>query len=146
MRALCALLLTAATAASVFAVSPAKEKEFVDAYKKAIETKNEAGLNALLYTKGSDPQALEFFKMMMASDMGNQVTSIELAALTAADKTRLANTPSPDGKPMRMVLPPVKKLIVKSEKKDQNGSTSSSSEVYVAEFEGKLYIPVPAKQ
>ena len=51
-----------------FAATPAKEKAFVDAYKKAVETNNEAGLNALLYTKGSDPQALEFYKLMLTSN------------------------------------------------------------------------------
>ena len=132
-------------AAAVSAASPAREKEFVDAYKKAFESSSEPGLTALLYTKGADPRALEFYKMMMTSDMGGKITSIVLVALTGEDKTRLANTPSPDGKPMKMILPPTRKLVVKSEKKDANGSVSGTSEVYVAEFEGKLYIPVPAK-
>ena len=44
-------------AAAVSAASPAREKEFVDAYKKAFESSSEPGLTALLYTKGADPRA-----------------------------------------------------------------------------------------
>ena len=139
LSALCLLTV------SGFGASPAKEKEFVDAYKKAVETKSEAGLNALLYTKGSDPQALEFYKLMLADALGSKIESITLVPLTAEDKTRLANSKSPDGKVMKMVLPPVKKLVVKASKKDANGSSSATNEVYVAESEGNLYIPVPGK-
>src|SRR5450755_246670 len=93
----------------MFAATPAREKEFVDTYKRAFESGNGAALTALLYTKGADPKALEFYKMMMTSDMGGKISSIDLVALTPEDTKRLEKSPSPDGRPMKMVLTPVKK-------------------------------------
>ena len=138
-------LASVATSTAAVAATPAQEKQFVDTYKKAFEGKDEKTLVGLLYTKGADPQALEFYKMMMTGDMGGKITSIQMQDLTADDKTRIQQMKGPDGKAAKLVLPPAKKLVIKSEKKDKNGSSSSSSEVYVAESDGKLYIPVPAK-
>lgn len=125
------------------AATPAQEKQFVDTYRKAYESKDEKTLTGLLYTKGADPQAAEFYKMMMTSGMGGKIGSIQLVDLTADDKKRAAGGPGPDGKPMKFTLPPVKKLVIKTETKDANGSTSSSNEVFVGEADGKLVIPVP---
>jgi len=125
------------------AATPAQEKQFVDTYKKAFEGKDEKTLTGLLYTKGSDPQAAGFYTMMMTSDMGSKITSIQLSDLNADDKKRAAGGPGPDGKPMKFNLAPTKKLVIKSETKDANGSSSSSSETFVAEADGKLVIPVP---
>jgi hypothetical protein len=57
-----ALLVTLAFAS--LAATPAQEKAFTDKYKTAIEGKDTATLEGFLYTQGSDPQALEFYKMM----------------------------------------------------------------------------------
>ncbi|HET7063391.1 MAG TPA: hypothetical protein VFI49_03880 [Rudaea sp.] len=137
------ILLLAFAPTIGFCATPAQEKAFVDAYKKAVETKDEKTLTGFLYTKGADPQALEFFKVMVTSDIGAKITSIELVDLDAKDKKRAEGGPGPDGKPMKFTLPPVKKLVVKSETKDANGSSSSSSEVLVADNDGKIVIPVP---
>jgi len=137
------MLLLAIAPVVGFCATPAQEKAFVDAYRKAIETKDEKALTGLLYTKGADPQALEFYKMMVTSEMGAKITSIQLVDLDANDKKRAAGGPGPDGKPMKYTLPPIKKLVIKSETKDANGSSSSSSEVLVAESDGKIVIPVP---
>jgi len=126
-----------------FSATPAQEKAFVDAYKKAIEAKDEKALTGFLYTNGADPQALEFYKMMVTSEMGAKITSIQLVDLDAKDKERAKGGPGPDGKPMKYTLPPFKKLVIKSETKDANGSSTSSSEVLVAESDGKIVIPVP---
>jgi hypothetical protein len=40
-------------------------------------------------------------------------------------------------------LKPIKKLVIKVEKKDANGTSSGSSENFVAEKGGKFVIPVP---
>src|SRR5437763_4222819 len=40
-------------------------------------------------------------------------------------------------------LKPTKKLVIKVEKKDENGSSSNTSENFVAEKDGKFVIPVP---
>jgi len=141
-KAISMLLLTLAPVVA-FSASPPQEKAFVDAYKKAFESKDEKTLNGFLYTKGADPKALEFYKMMMTSDMGGKITSIQLANLDDSDKKRAQGGPGPDGKPMKFTLTPTKKLVIKSETKDANGSSSSTSEVFVAESDGKLVIPAP---
>ena len=137
-------LLAVAVFTGVLAATPEQEKQFVDTYKKAYDAKDAKALNALLYTKGADAQALEFYKMMMTSDLGGKITSIQLLDLTADDKARAANTLSPDGRPMKLVLPATKKLVTKSETKGKDGSSSGSSEVFVGESDGRLYILLPA--
>jgi hypothetical protein len=137
------MLLLAIVPVLGFCASPAQEKAFVDAYKKAFESKDEKTLTGFLYTKGADPQAVEFYKMMMTSEMGSKISSIQLADLDAKDKKRAEGGPGPDGKPMKFTLQPTKKLVIKSETKDANGSSSSTNEVFVAESDGKLVIPAP---
>jgi hypothetical protein len=137
------MLLLALAPVVGFCATPAQEKAFVDAYKKAFEAKDEKTLTGFLYSKGADPQALEFYKMMMTSEMGGKITSIQLADLDAKDKERAKGGPGPDGKPMKFTLQPTKKLVIKTETKDANGSSSSTSEVFVAESDGKIVIPAP---
>ena len=143
MKKAISMLLLAIVPVAGFSATPAQEKAFVDAYKKAFEAKDEKTLTGFLYTKGADPQAAEFYKMMMTSDMGGKVTSIQLADLDAEDKKRAQGGPGPNGKPMKFTLPPIKKLVIKSENKTANGSSSGTSEVFVAESDGKLVIPAP---
>ena len=50
----------------------------------------------------------------------------------------------PDGKKAKLPLKPIKRLKITIETKDANGSSSSSSQNFVAEKDGKLVIPVPA--
>jgi len=140
---LAAVVCCVAFASGAFAASPDLEKQFVDTYRKAYEAKDAKTLNSLLYTKGADPQALEFYKMMMTGD-GGKVTSIELLALTAEDKARSESGKGPDGRPLKLVLPATRKLVMKTEVKDKNGSAKSSSELFVGESDGRLYVLVPA--
>ena len=49
----------------------------------------------------------------------------------------------PGGIKMKLPLKPIKKLKVSVEHKDENGSSTSTRESYVAEKDGKLVIPVP---
>jgi hypothetical protein len=136
-----ALLITLAFAN--LAATPAQEKAFTDKYKTAMEGKDTATLEGFLYTQGSDPQALEFYKMMQSGSAGGKITSIELVSLTPED-VKKATTPmdGPTGK-VCLNLKPTKKLVIKVEQKDANGSSSSSSENFVAEKDGKFVIPVP---
>ena len=136
-----ALLLTPAFA--IVAATPEQEKAFTDKYKAAFEGKDTATLESFLYTQGSDPAALEFYKMMQSGNAGGKITSIELVSLTPED-VKKATTPmdGPTGK-VCLNLKPTKKLVIKVEQKDANGSSSSSSENFVAEKDGKLVIPVP---
>lgn len=143
MRLALALALACLAHAAV-AATPAQEKAFVDAYRKAYDAKDDKTLASLLYTKGADPAAVAFYKMMMTAEAGAKITAIDLVDITAEDRKRIESMQSPDGKPAKLVLPPAKKLVVKSETKSANASSSGSSEIFVGESDGKLYILVPA--
>ena len=136
-------ILLGAIALPVTAGTPAQEKAFTDKYKAAMEGKDTATLESFLYTQGSDPTALEFYKMMQSGGAGEKISSIELVVLTPED-VKKATTPmdGPTGK-VCLNLKPTKKLLIKVEKKDVSGSSSSSSENFVAEKDGKFVIPVP---
>ena len=130
-------------ALGVVAGTPAQEKAFTDKYKAAMEGKDTATLESFLYTQGSDPAALEFYKMMQSGEAGEKISSIELVNLTPEDAKK-ATSPmnGPTGK-VCLNLKPTKKLVIKVEKKDGSGSSSSTSENFVAEKNGKFVLPVP---
>jgi|GEM_PF-459093 len=136
-----ALVLTLAL--GTVAATPEQEKAFTDKYKAALEGKDTATLESFLYTQGSDPQALEFYKMMQSGGADGKISKIELVSLTP-DDVKKATTPmdGPTGK-VCLNVKPTKKLVIKMENKDANGSSSSNSENFVAEKDGKLVIPVP---
>ena len=129
---------------SVTAAAADQEKAFTDQYKKAFEAKDTATLESFLYTQGADPGIVEFYKMMQSGEAGEKISKIELVSLTPED-VKKASTPmdSPAGGKVCLTLKPTKKLVIKVEKKDANGSSSSSSENFVAEKDGKFVIPVP---
>jgi hypothetical protein len=136
-----ALVLTLAF--GIVAATPDQEKAFTDKYKAAMEGKDTGALESFLYTQGSDPAALEFYKMMQSGGAGEKISKIELVNLTPEDvKKATTAMDGPTGK-VCLNLKPTKKLIIKVEKKDGSGSSSSSSENFVAEKDGKFVIPVP---
>jgi hypothetical protein len=126
------------------AATPEQEKAFTDRYKKAFEGKDTETLESFLYTQGANPEIVGFYKMMQSGEAGEKITTIELVNLTPED-VKKATTPmdSPTGGKVCLTLKPTKKLVIKVEKKDANGSSSSSSENFVAEKDGKFVIPVP---
>jgi hypothetical protein len=136
------LLITISLALT--AGTPEQEKAFADKYKKAFEGKDTATLESFLYTQGADPETVGFYKMMQSGEAGEKISSIELVNLTPED-VKKATTPmdSPTGGKVCLTLKPTKKLVIKVEKKDANGSSTSSSENFVAEKDGKFVIPVP---
>jgi hypothetical protein len=138
----CTLLITVSV--SLRAGTPAQEKAFTDKYKTAFEAKDTATLESFLYTQGADPEILGFYKMMQSSDAGGKISKIELVDLTPEDAKKAA-TPmdSPTGGKVCLTLKPTKKLIIATEKKDESGSSTSKSESFIAEKDGKLVIPVP---
>jgi hypothetical protein len=81
--------------------------------------------------------------MMQSGGAGEKISTIELVNLTPED-VKKATTPmdGPTGK-VCLNLKPTKKLVIKVENKDPSGSSSSSSENFVAEKDGKFVIPVP---
>ena len=140
---ICAVVVTASL--SLHAGTSPQEKAFIDKYKTAFEGKDTATLESFLYTQGSDPAILGFYKMMQSGEAGEKMSSIELVDLTLEDAKKAA-TPmdSPTGGKVCLTLKPPKKLIIKVEKKDANGSSTSTSENFIAEKDGKFVIPVPA--
>src|SRR5215475_12410321 len=92
-----ALLVTLAFAS--LAATPEQEKAFTDKYKTAMEGKDTATLESFLYTQGSDPAALEFYKMMQSGEAGEKISTIELVSLSSED-VKKATTPmdGPTGK------------------------------------------------
>jgi len=137
-----ALVLTFVAVASLRA-GGADEKAFTDKYKTAFESKDTKTLESFLYTTGSDPNALEFYKMMMTGEAGSKIASIELVALTPEEMKKAGEPQEGPGGKMCMTLKPTKKLVIKVEQKDENGSSTSTSSSFVAEKDGKLVIPVP---
>jgi hypothetical protein len=138
----CVAVITASF--SLRAGTSAQEKAFTDKYKTALEGKDAATLESFLYTQGADPAILGFYKMMQSGEAGEKISNIELVDLTPEDAKKAA-TPmdSPTGGKVCLTLQPTKKLIIKVEKKDANGSSTSTSENFIAEKDGKFFIPVP---
>jgi hypothetical protein len=140
-----ALLLAPLCAASLRAGTPAQDKDFVDKYKAAFEKGDKATLESFLYTKDANPMALEFYKMMVAPEAGAKIAKIELVDLTPDDVKKASEVQTgPDGSKAQLPLKPTKKLKISIETKDANGSSTSSSESFIAEKDGKYVIPVPA--
>ena len=139
---ICALLGTITL--SIASGTSEQEKAFTDKYKKAFEAKDAATLESFLYTQGADPAIVGFYKMMQSAEAGGKISNIELVGLTAEDAKKAATAMnSPTGGKVCLTLKPTKKLIIKVEKKDANGSSTSSTENFIAEKDGKFVIPVP---
>ena len=136
--------VTVMASLSLHAGSSAQEKAFTDKYKTAFEGKDTTTLESFLYTQGADQAILGFYKMMQSGEAGAKISTIELVDLTPEDAKKAA-TPmdSPTGGKVCLTLKPTKKLIIKIEKKDANGSSTSTSENFIAEKDGKFVIPVP---
>ena len=82
--------------------------------------------------------------MMQSAEAGEKISKIDLVYLTPEDtKKAAAPQDSPIGGKVCLTLKPVKKLVIKIEKKDANGSSTSTSENFIAEEDGKFVIPVP---
>jgi hypothetical protein len=120
-----------------------QEKAFIEKYKVALETKDAATLQSYLYTTGADPMIIGFYKMMQSNGEGDKVSKIDLVDLTP-DDVKKATEPQdgPSGK-VCLNLKPTKKLVIMIEKKDENGSSTNTTENFIAEKDGKFVIPVP---
>jgi hypothetical protein len=145
-KLLWAVLLTALNfiPSILAAATPAQEKEFTEKYKKAFEANDSATLYSFLYTKDANPMVLGFYKMMMTNGAGEKIAKIELVDLSPADAKKAAEPQDgPGGTKTKLPLQPTKKLKITVEQKDANGSSSSTSESFIAEKDGKFVIPVP---
>jgi len=128
----------------VRAANAEQEKAFVAKYKTALEASDSATLQSVLYTTGADPMIVGFYKMMQSGGAGDKVSKIELVELTPDDvKKATAPQDSPNGGKVCLNLKPTKKLVIVIEKKDENGSSTNTTENFIAEKDGKFVIPVP---
>ena len=129
---------------SARAAATEQEKAFVEKYKTALEANDTTTLQSSLYTTGADPMIVGFYKMMQSSGAGDKVSKIELVDLTPDDaKKATAPQDSPSGGKVCLNLKPTKKLVIVIEKKDENGSSTNTTENFIAEKDGKFVIPVP---
>jgi hypothetical protein len=126
------------------AASGEQEKTFIYKYKTALEAKDTTALQSFLYATGADPMIVGFYQMMQSSGAGDKVSKIELVDLTPEDvKKAAAPQDSPSGGKVCLNLKPTKKLVIVIEKKDENGRSSNTTENFIAEKDGKFFIPVP---
>ena len=129
---------------SAWGGTPEQEKGFVDKYKAAFESNDTSTLESFLYTHGADPAIVGFYKMMQSGSAGGKISKIELLDLTPEDAKKAAlPQDSPTGGKLCLTLQPTKKLVVTTETKDANGSSSGTTTNFIAEKEGKFVIPVP---
>ena len=138
------LLVLSLAASAVLAGTPEQEKTFTDKYKTAYEAKDTATLESFLYTKDANPMALGFYKMMMSNGAGQKISKIELVDLTPDEVKKAEEIQEGPGE-MKTKLPlkPTKKLRITVETKDGDNTSSSASESFIAEKDGKFVIPVP---
>jgi hypothetical protein len=122
-----------------------EEAAFLSAYTAAFAAKDAKALSALLNTEGADPMALQFYTEMMTAQLQDgTIASAELVPLSDTDAAEAGMVQDgPTGK-VKLAPKPYKKLVVKMESKDANGSSSSTDAVFVAEVNGKLVICTPA--
>ena len=121
-----------------------QEKAFIDKYKTAFEAKDTATLESFLYTERADAAVLGFYKMMQSSSAGGKISKIELVDLTPEDvKKATTSMDSPTGGKLCLTLKPTKKLVLTTETKDENGSSTGTTTNFIAEKDAKFVIPVP---
>ena len=142
---LAALTITFASVLLLHAGDSPAEKAFVEKYKKAYESNDKATLESCLYTKGANPMALEFYKMMMTEGAGGKISSIQLVDLTPEEAKKAGGVmDGPGGTKTKLPLKATKKLEIKVESKEGESTGSSTSTNFVGEDGDKLYILVPA--
>jgi hypothetical protein len=142
-------LLSLFAALSVFAplqasaASAEDEATFIQSYKSAFEASDGNALAALLH-EGAPPMVLEFYQMMMTAEFGATVTSIGLEDLSPEDVVKADEVQQgPDGSNLKLAPKPYKKLVIRLARKTAEQESISTSEVFVAEKDGKLGISVP---
>jgi hypothetical protein len=133
------------TVGAASAASPEQEKAFVESYKTAFEAQDADALYALLFVEGAIPEAADFYKSSMVADFGQKISEISLQDLTPEEVTEAGETmPTPDGGLAVLRPKPYKKIVIKIDTSDANGTSTSTNTGFVAEKDGKIGISVPA--
>ena len=138
------LSATCLLAGTLAAATPEQEKTFVEKYKSAFQSGDKSALESFLYTQGANPQALQFYRVMQSNGLGGEITDVYLLPLTPEDVARADKVhTAPGGQKFRLPLKPVKKLKFAWVKRGSEGASTGTTELMVAEKDGKLVIPVP---
>ena len=131
-------------AGAALAASPEQEQAFLDSYRTAFEAEDAEALRALLFSDGAIPMAVDFYAEMMTADFGKPISSITLEELDAEELAEIGEImPTPDGGSARLAPKPYKKLVIKVDTSDTNGTSSTTNSAFVAEADGRLGISVP---
>jgi hypothetical protein len=134
-----------AAAGSLRAATPATEQAFLTAFKAAAQAKDLNAMKALIHTDGVSRTMLDFYLMVLTSDFasGGEV-SVELKPLNADDLADAGRAMTgPGGVLVKLGPIPYKKLVITIAVKGANGSSTSTSSVYVADEGDKIRIAAP---
>ena len=122
-----AVLLIAAFSAQAAATE--QEKAFVEKYKTALEANDTTALQSCLYTTGADPMIVGFYKMMQSSGSGRQSFQDRAGGPDARGRQKSGGTAGfSGGGKVCLNRKPTKKLVIVIEKKDENGSSTNTTE------------------
>ncbi len=136
--------LTGCGKTTVAAEAPADAAAtFLAAYRKALDAKDTAALDAFLLTDGTPAEVVEFFKMMREVPAGGK-TTVELKTPTAEEAAKFNQAMEmPDGKYYKLPITPSHQLVVTTATKEGESTNSSTSSFPVAMKDGKFVIPLP---
>lgn len=135
---------TPATTAASAKASADLEKNFIAAFRQALEKHDTKTMDSLLLKDKTPADIVEFYTMMMDLPQGMKIESIELLVPSAEDAAKFNKAMEmPDGKKYKLPIKPTKQLVIVMKEESANGNSSSKSSLPVAEKDGKLIIPLP---
>jgi hypothetical protein len=148
MRSMTILVATAAlmiSAGPLAAATPAMEQAFLTAYKAAYAAKDAKAIAALVHTEGANKTILDFYLSGLTADLGKGALTVEIKDLTKDDIAEASQTMvGPGGASVKLSPAPYKKLVISVAIKDTNGSSTSTTSVYLADEGDKIRIVAPA--
>jgi len=137
------------SASSPSSTSKADPKAFADSYLEALKAKDTAKLDGMMLTDGVPAETLEFFTMMRGEAPEGANVSVEVTPPSAEDLEMFGEAQEmPDGKMYRMPMAPSHLMKISMVTKDENGESTSSSSMPIAEKDGRFVIllPVPVSE
>lgn len=119
-----------------------KEQAFLSTFRQAIEKHDSKLMDSLMLKDGTPAEVVEFFTMMLELPAGMKIERVDLAVPGAEETAKYKEAMEmPDGKSYRLPITPTRKLVLVL--KEDNGNSTSTSSLPVAEKDGKLIIPMP---
>ena len=143
---LAAAAVSLSLAGPLAAATPASEQAFLTAFKTAFQAKDANAIKALVHTDGVSPMMLDFYMTALTSDFADGANAtFALQNLTPDDVAEVGRTqPGPGGGLVKLSPTPYKKLVITVAVKNSNGSSTTTSSVYVADEGDKIRISAPA--